>query len=403
MNSSHTPISPAPRGFVDAVPRGLRRLEHVMGMPVIIEVCDPGVGPEAVERAIDWLHRVDAMFSTYRRDSEISRLNHGELGPAAIHPDVTQVLVRCEELRHATDGYFDITAPYAPGGLGPEPGRGGPGSIDPSGFVKGWAVERAAWILLDAGAENFAVNAGGDLVAHGRPDGDSRWRVGIQHPRSARDIAITLAVSDAAIATSATYVRGEHVRDPHATAAPAGLLSVTITGPELPTADAYATAAFAMGARRGAAWCARLTGGYDAILICDDDTVLTHARHQPAARLSSELRPVEDSSPGERVRTGVCVRMLAGGASQRLGIRPAALATRRTSSQPSGAGRPPGQRNGARGCPVAPLLASAITTPDRHARRLGSRTSDHCKTIDFFVKSSRLRLRPSSLQEPGTR
>ena len=91
------------------------------------------------------------------------------------------------------------------------------------------------------------MNAGGDLVADGHPDGDGAWRVGIQHPRSARDIAITLAIRDAAVATSATYVRGDHIRDPRAAAAPAGLLSVTITGPELPTADAYATAAFAMG------------------------------------------------------------------------------------------------------------------------------------------------------------
>ena len=123
MTSSHTPISPRPRGFVDAAPRGIRRIEHVMGMPVIFEICDPGVGPEPIQQAIDWLHRADARFSTYRRDSEISRLNHGELDRADVHHDVAEILARCERMRLATEGYFDIAAPYAPGGLGPDPGR----------------------------------------------------------------------------------------------------------------------------------------------------------------------------------------------------------------------------------------------------------------------------------------
>jgi thiamine biosynthesis lipoprotein len=240
----------------------------------VFEVCDPGVGPEPVQRAIDWLHWVDATFSTYREDSEISRLNRGELDLADAHPDVAAILASCEQLRLETGGYFDIRAPYAAGGDGPAAGRGKSGSIDPSGLVKGWAVAGAVDRVRAAGARNFAVNAGGDLFACGHPDGDTAWRVGIQHPRSQRDIALTLAVSDRAVATSGTYVRGEHILDPHAGRASAGLLSVTITGPDLPTADAYATAAFAMGATRGASWCAALDG-YDAILICADDTVLT--------------------------------------------------------------------------------------------------------------------------------
>ncbi len=244
-------------------------------MAVIFELADPGIGPDPVEAAMNWLRWVDATFSTYRRESEISRLNHGELDRSAVHADVAAVLAQCEELRGLTRGYFDITAPYGVNGNGPEPGRGGPGSVDPSGYVKGWAVARAADILTDAGARNFSVSAGGDLVVRGHPDGDTVWRAGIQHPRSARDIALTLGISDAAVATSATYSRGEHIRDPHTAAAPAGLLSVTITGPDLALADTYATAAFAMGAQRGGAWCAQLPGGYDAVLICDDDTVLT--------------------------------------------------------------------------------------------------------------------------------
>jgi len=245
-----------------------------MGMPIVFEVCDPDVDPGEVQGTVDWLHWVDATFSTYRRDSEISRLNHGELTRAQLHPEVSAILDRCEELRVPTDGYFDIRAPYAAAGTGPIAGRGLPGSVDPSGFVKGWAVAEAVARLRAAGAANLAVNAGGDVLACGRPDGEQAWRIGIQHPRSARDIALTLAVRDRAVATSGTYVRGRHIVDPHTGAAPDGLLSVTITGPDLPTADAFATAAFAMGPERGAAWCTTL-GGYDAVLICADDTVLT--------------------------------------------------------------------------------------------------------------------------------
>lgn len=245
-----------------------------MGMPIVFEICDPEVGPEPVQRAIEWLEWVNIVFSTYRADSQISRLNRGEVTVADLDPAVGEILARSEELRRATDGYFDIRAPYAPGGEGPQNGRGGPGSVDPSGLVKGWAVKRAVELLVRAGGRNLAVNAGGDVLVSGHPDGDSAWRIGIQHPRSSRDIALTLAVSDRAVATSGAYIRGDHILDPHTGAAPGDLLSVTITGPDLSTADAYATAVFAMGAERGAWWCARLDG-YDAVLIRDDDTVLT--------------------------------------------------------------------------------------------------------------------------------
>ena len=86
-------------------------------------------------------------------------------------------------------------------------------------------------------------------------------------------MAAVVEADDLAIATSGAYARGEHVLDPHTGLAPTGLLSVTITGPELATADAYATAAFAMGAR-GPAWTAQLDG-YEAMSILDTDTVLS--------------------------------------------------------------------------------------------------------------------------------
>ncbi len=246
-----------------------------MGMPWLFDLCDAAVGFETLNLVTRWLHWVDATFSTYRADSEISRLNRGELAPEQLHPDVRDVLDRCERLRRQTGGYFDIRAPYR-GRSAPSAGDGGPGSVDPSGLVKGWAIAGAVQRLRDAGARNFSVNAGGDALLSGHPDGDDRWRVGIQHPRSVRGIAMTLGLSDLAIATSGAYVRGAHIRDPIGDGAPSGLLSVTIVGPEIATADAYATAAFAMGATRAPQFCSGLSG-YDAILIGADDTVVTTA------------------------------------------------------------------------------------------------------------------------------
>lgn len=244
-----------------------------MGMPWMFDICEQTIGLAALGAVIEWLQWVDLSFSTYRADSEIARLNRGELTPEQLHPDVREVLERCEELRRETGGYFDVRAPYRARSA-PDAGYGGLDSIDPSGLVKGWAIARAATQLRDAGARNFSVNAGGDALLRGHPDGDDRWRIGIQHPRSVRDIAMTLGLSDQAVATSGSYVRGAHIQDPFAGRGPVGLLSVTIVGADIVTADAYATAAFAMGATRAGHFCAGLQG-YDAVLIRDDDTVIT--------------------------------------------------------------------------------------------------------------------------------
>jgi thiamine biosynthesis lipoprotein len=232
-----------------------------MGMPVIVEVCDIGFDATVLDRLFAWLHFVDETFSTYRPDSEISRLNRGEIALADTHVSVQSVLRRCESLRRSTRGYFDVSAPMASLGAG----------VDPSGFVKGWAVEGAGNLLRRAGAKNWCVNAGGDICLSGAPRGCDCWRVGIQHPVERLAVAAVLGLRAGAVATSGTYERGKHILDPHTRLAPEGVLSVTIVGHDLAVADAYATAAFAMG-RAGAKWAATLPG-YGAIVIFDDDTI----------------------------------------------------------------------------------------------------------------------------------
>ena len=232
-----------------------------MGMPIVLDLRDD-VSPDAVEDMWETLRRADAIFSTYKEDSEISRLNRGELALEDAHPDVREVFARCDELRVITDGYFDA-------------GRVLEHGIDPSGLVKGWAVDRAGEVLDEAGARNYSLNAGGDIRLRGAPLPEPRWRVGIQHPHERDKIAGVVEGNDTAVATSGAYARGAHVVDPHTGRPPVGVLSVTIVGPELATADAYATAAFAMG-EAGPEWTASL-GLYEAMTILADGRVLlTH-------------------------------------------------------------------------------------------------------------------------------
>jgi thiamine biosynthesis lipoprotein len=239
-------------------------VRQIMGMPIGIDLRDPDAID--LEPAFAWLREVDATFSTYREDSDISRLDRGELTVAGCHPDVDEVLTRCLALERATHGYFSVRAT---------------GRLDPSGLVKGWAVAGAAERLATAGARSFCINAAGDIVTRGRPTPDCKWRVGIRHPEDVDRLAAVLAVEDVAVATSGQYEAEGHVVDPHTGRPPTGLLSVTVVGPDLASADAFATAAFAMGSD-GPAWTTTLTG-YDAMCITSDHRVVStpgFARHR---------------------------------------------------------------------------------------------------------------------------
>jgi thiamine biosynthesis lipoprotein len=233
-------------------------VEHVMGTVVTFDVRDGQPPGDAIASAVRRLHEVDAEFSTYRPDSPVCRFGRGELPRGAASDDLRWVIDRCERLRLQTGGFFDAYA----GGF-----------FDPSALVKGWAVQRAADDLRIAGIERFCITAGGDVVAHGRPDGDSPWRIGIRHPHDPQAVASVIeAGGDIAVATSGLYERGDHIVDPRSGRTPAGVLSVTVAGPDLGLADAYATAAFAMGPA-GAAWTLGLDG-YEAMTILEDERVL---------------------------------------------------------------------------------------------------------------------------------
>jgi thiamine biosynthesis lipoprotein len=230
-----------------------------MGTVVSFDVRDPDVPPGILEDAGAWLHDVDRRFSPYRPDSEISRIGDGTLAEADAHPDVREILRLGDELAVDSNGALDVRR------------WRGDSRLDPSAIVKGWSSEVAATRLAASGLQDLAIAAGGDVVFRGSPRGLEPWRVGIRHPDRPDRVAAVLHVTDGAVATSAAYERGAHIRDPRTGRIPSGVRSMTVLGPSLTLADAYATAAYVMGLD-GLAWVSR-HDGYEAYAITWADTV----------------------------------------------------------------------------------------------------------------------------------
>jgi thiamine biosynthesis lipoprotein len=225
----------------------------VMGTTVSIDVRDEHVDRGAARRAVGMLDDIEARFTTYRDDSEIMRLDRGELTVDEAHPDVREVLDACSVLRAESGGAFDAWRH---------------GHLDPSGYVKGWAGDRATDVLRAAGATVFGLVLGGDVVCAGEPRPGEPWRVGIRDPEDAQRVLLVLGVRDGAVATSGLYERGGHVTDARTGEVPSAWASVTVLAPDLATADALATAALAMG-QDGPAWAATRFGCQVAALDAD--------------------------------------------------------------------------------------------------------------------------------------
>jgi FAD:protein FMN transferase len=221
-----------------------------MGTAISVDVRDDAIAPQDLDEVFAWFRRVDHVFSTYRDESQISRLGRGEISVAGCDPDVGWVLERCEEIRRMTCGYFDTWAT---------------GILDPSGLVKGWSVEMASEMLVGRGSCNHCINAGGDIRTRGEPEPGHPWHIGIVHPLHRDALTVVVAGRDLAVATSGIAERGLHVFDPHTGRPAAALASVTIVGDDLTLCDAYATAATAMGFD-APAWLRRLAD-HEAYLI----------------------------------------------------------------------------------------------------------------------------------------
>lgn len=202
-------------------------------MPVTLEVIEAGASEALFDEVFDYFGYVDEKFSTYKDQSEISRINRGELKLEDSSEDMKTIFAVAEQTRLETHGYFNVYHN---------------GVRDPSGIVKGWAIYNAAGILHKKGFENFYVEAGGDIQACGKNGQGQKWRVGIRNPFHMSEIVKVLSITDCGVATSGTYVRGQHVYNPRdGGQASTDILSLTVIGPDIYEADRFATAAFAMG------------------------------------------------------------------------------------------------------------------------------------------------------------
>lgn len=207
----------------------MRKTVQIMGTAVTIEV--PKLKNEAIIKdAFDRLRAIDRKFSLYKKNSELSRYNRGELNEQTLSAEMKYVLHACRRWEEKTDGYF--TAWYD-------------GDCDPSGYVKGWAIAEAGKVIEDYGHKTYCIYAGGDIL--GRSSSKKVWEIGIQDPRDKAKILDLLSISNGAVATSGNYERGKHIINPKAKKPADELLSITVVGPDIITADVLATAAFAMG------------------------------------------------------------------------------------------------------------------------------------------------------------
>lgn len=221
----------------------MKQTRIIMGMPITVEIVDPAE-ENACEDVFAYFRQVDERFSTYKPESEISQLNDG-LSSDHWSREMKRVMDLCEQTKRDTNGYFDIRHR---------------GKLDPSGLVKGWSIHNAADLLLTSGVRNFYIEAGGDIQAHGVSAKNAPWAVGIRNPFKIDEIIKVVQLEDRGIATSGTYIRGQHIYNPLAKGEIIqAVKSLTVIGPNVYEADRYATAAFAMG-KSGIAFIERTPG-----------------------------------------------------------------------------------------------------------------------------------------------
>jgi thiamine biosynthesis lipoprotein len=211
----------------------MKQTRILMGMPVTIEVVDEHAQENDLDVIYDYFISIDERFSTYKTTSEISAINRGEISSDDYSDDMREVFMLSEQTKQETQGYFDIKHD---------------GVFDPSGLVKGWAILNAAQLLRETGFRNFYVDAGGDVQVFGKNNEGIVWQVGIRNPFNRSEIVKVVQLQNQGIATSGTYIRGDHIYNPLSTAGiPDAAASLTVIGPNVYEADRFATAAFAMG------------------------------------------------------------------------------------------------------------------------------------------------------------
>jgi thiamine biosynthesis lipoprotein len=232
----------------------MKETRSLMGMTIIVEIVDKHATQGSIEKVFEYLKYVDEKFSTYKDTSEISALNRGEIKIENASDDMREIFALAEKTKQETNGYFNI--------------QKSDGSIDPSGIVKGWAIRNAAQILDKEGYKNFYVDIGGDVEVRGKNVDGKNWSIGIKNPFDENQIVKIVYLSDCGVATSGTYIRGQHIYNPHEAGPLEEVKSITVVGPDVYEADRFATAAFAMG-KKGIYFIESLSG-FEAYMIDKD-------------------------------------------------------------------------------------------------------------------------------------
>jgi len=237
----------------------MKKQAVIMGMPSVINVVDVGVTEEDINEVFSYFHYIDKKFSTYKKDSEVSRINRGELKEWDYSLEMIKILKLSEETKKETNGYFDINFN---------------GILDPSGLVKGYAVFQGAEILRKKGFLNYFVEIAGDIQIQGKNEKRESWKVGIQNPFNVDEIIKIVKLSNKGIATSGNYLRGTHIYNPKSGKFAEDVAGITVIGKNVYEADRFATAAFAMG-EEGIKFIENLKGFEGYMIKKDKKAILT--------------------------------------------------------------------------------------------------------------------------------
>jgi thiamine biosynthesis lipoprotein len=257
------------------------------GTITIYGLTDEKAGEAAAEAAKE-MHRLEAVMSTWKEDSEISRLNSGSNGePFAVSKELAHLLYQAHKYSKSTDGAFDVTArPVVrlwgfQGGEAKLPADGeiagalalvgwekmvvdirastvtllDGATIDLAGIGKGYAVDRCAEILRSHSVTSALVDLGGNMFAIGAPPGRDAWSIGIRDPEDSKGVIGKLLLKDEAVATSGNYenfvvIDGRkygHIVDPRTGRTVDHILGVTVVAGTATESDALSTAFFVLG------------------------------------------------------------------------------------------------------------------------------------------------------------
>ena len=278
----------------------VEQVRYHMGTLWTVEAQGPGANA-AMEAAFAEIGRLDRLLSTYKADSELSRLNReGSRGWVPVSAETRNLVNRALGFASASDGAFDPT-------VGPlvqlwgfkqmdyrfpseeaiakakervgyrhvevDPARGirfrrAGIEVELGAIAKGYAVDRAVGILKDRGMTTARVDAGGNQGIWGQPPEGERWLFGVRHPRRDGDVLGWTSLQSGGISTSGDAERGfwrdgvryGHVIDARTGKPSQGVLSVTVVARDAETADALSTALYVLGPDRGSQLLARMPG-----------------------------------------------------------------------------------------------------------------------------------------------